>query len=230
MAANRLLIPMAVKQNKNGSTISLDYDSVINSIKEEFRGNKEIYGILVFGSVPRNDAVPRFSDVDAILVVNHDFVIPRGVYEDVSESVRKVVEKNEIFLDIAVLDKKLPRTKFTTAGPNFKEHLRNTGEVIVGEDVRNLFSKGSYFIGRNIGLSEARGSIAWNLVTTRKNAIYLEHRLVHDKKRAEVTMQQAVRSLTAFSRNAIQIKTGIWVDDKAGIEEQFKEEFGNLAK
>ncbi|MCS7105919.1 MAG: hypothetical protein NZ942_01200 [Candidatus Aenigmarchaeota archaeon] len=119
------------------------------------------------------------------------------------------------------------RTKFSTLGPNIKQHIKNKGEVVLGNDVRKLFTE-NYFIDQDTSKSEARGYLAWNLASSRKNAVYLNYYKHHEKKHFETTLAHSLRSLPSFIRDAIFLRTNEWIEDKDKILEKFKEKFEGL--
>lgn len=206
----------------------MSYKSLIEAIKKEFENNEKIYGILVYGSASRGDFIPSFSDLDLMLVVDCDFVIPRECYKEIGRSLVKLVEENNIYIDVMICDREILGTKFSTLGPYIKKHIRNKGEMILGKNLKDLLSE-NYFIDEDITKSEARGYMAWNLNSSRKNAVYLSYYKEYDKKRFEEVIKQGLRSLLSFMRNAILLKTDKWIEDKGEIFESFKEEFRSLS-
>lgn len=203
------------------------YKSLIESIKKEFENNEEIYGILIYGSSSRGDFIPAFSDLDLMLVVNHNFVIPRKCYEKIGRSFGKLVEEYNIYIDAMICDKEILGTKFSTLGPIIRKHIKDIGEVILGKNVKELLSE-NYFIDKDIAKSEARGYIAWNLDSSRRNTVYLEYYKKHNGIKFEEVLKYSLKSLPSFIRNAVLLKTNKWIEDKNEVFELFKEEFKSL--
>jgi hypothetical protein len=102
---------------------------------------------------------------------------------------------------------------------SFKDHLKNSGKVIWGEDFRKFLSD------EQPGPNEESG-VAYSLWRTRKTASTLDYNRKHDKRQFMYEFKKSTKALGNFFRNAVILRGGkLKYDTKPGIAQQFIELF-----
>lgn len=208
---------------------------VLKILKEEFEKShlkKYLYGALLYGSLAREeDFIPGWSDCDVLFVPNYDFCCPRDFYNELGHwyaNVRERIEYKKVKwgiedeIDVSVYDKGSVKSgRFCWMITNFKDHLRKSGKVFFGNDVRDILSNEK-------PKTDEEYSMAYGLWRTRITASSLNYYRRHDKKSFKYEFKKSIKALGNFCRNAVILVQPLKNDAKSKILQQFVDLFPEI--
>ena len=191
---------------------------------------KHLYGVLTYGSAAREeDYTPGWSDFDVLVVPNYNFVCPREFYDELASwytSIREALEKKgvnwgiEEEVSFSVYDVGTIKSgRYAWMIRSFREHLRKSGKVFFGKDVRDMLSE-------KFPQTEEEYSIGYGLWRTRVTASLLDYYKKHDQRQLKYEFKKSVKALKNFFRNAVTLKgEKLRSDSNFSITEQFMDLF-----
>lgn len=196
------------------------YDFLEKFVKEL----RKIPGVslMLYGSVPKGNAIYGLSDIDAVLKLPGNFVIEKSIYRDVSKIFAYANRGNNIELQVNVIDERVARDgRFLSYDKLFEELFRRDGKVLVGEDPRN-------FINYAEGRSEDVRQLAFNLRLIREVLLEVDYLAEVDPNKLRKEFRRNLQKCSSSFRVILREIDSDIGDGRFDVEDRLKRYFPNL--
>lgn len=195
---------------------------------DELSLKEHCYGIQTYGSSTKackTNFIPKWSDVELIVVSNYDFCCPMEYYLGLQswyKNVREEMERRgvkwgiEDEINFSIHDKGAIKSgTYSWMTEGFKEHIRKSSEVFEGKDIREILS------AKEPSTKEA--ALVYSLWRTRLTVAESEYLKNHDVNDFKLSFKKSTKALKNFYRESVQRVEKLRSDDNRDITCQFKE-------